>query len=378
LESRGTVKVALLSFVKNINYGGSLQEYALEYAIKKYGNENIFCEYLNYHKNFYRDSIIWLARKMLYGFMRKDDFPSWTIKEFLGIVRSRSGGINSGAAKEFEKFWRYTDFSQKLNKKELRKIEDKYDIFIVGSDQVWNCGRLNLDTTYLLDFISDDTKKGSYASSIGLKKIPEKYKKKYLKYWNKFKYLSCREREGSKLIENLTGRKAEWVVDPTLLLDKAEWEKIADISVIGNEKYILLYMLDKSERLLKFAERVSQDKKLKIVKIYSDIQKNNAIGPRQWIGYFLHAECVVTNSFHGVAFSVNFNKDFYVEVTQKSFFTESSSRITDFLNELGLNERLIGDSAAVKTEKIQYGQINSKLVDMREKSLAYLLSMLRD
>ncbi|MFG6321280.1 MAG: polysaccharide pyruvyl transferase family protein [Lachnospiraceae bacterium] len=372
------MKVALLSFVKNINYGGSLQEYALEYAIKKYGNENIFCEYLNYHKNFYRDSIIWLARKMLYGFMRKDDFPSWKIKEFLGIVRSRSGGINSGAAKEFEKFWRYTDFSQKLNKKELRKIEGKYDIFIVGSDQVWNCGRLNLDTTYLLDFISDDTKKGSYASSIGLKKIPEKYKKKYLKYWNKFKYLSCREREGSKLIENLTGRKAEWVVDPTLLLDKAEWEKIADISVIGNEKYILLYMLDKSERLLKFAERVSQDKKLKIVKIYSDIQKNNAIGPRQWIGYFLHAECVVTNSFHGVAFSVNFNKDFYVEVTQKSFFTESSSRITDFLNELGLNERLIGDSAAVKTEKIQYGQINSKLADMREKSLAYLLSMLRD
>ncbi len=372
------MRVALLSFVKNLNYGGSLQEYALEYAVKKYGGKNIFCEYLNYHKNFYKDSFIWLARKALYCLMRRNDSPSWTIKEFLGIVCSRSGETKSGSAKEFEKFWGYTDFSQRLNKNGMRKIEDKYDMFIVGSDQVWNCGRLNLDATYLLDFISDNAKKGSYASSIGMKKIPEKYKKQYWKYWREFQYLSCREQEGSRLIESLTGRKVEWVLDPTLLLDKSEWEKIADCSVLDNEKYILLYMLDKSERLLEFAERASHVKNLKIIKIYSDIQKNNEIGPRQWIGYFLHAECVITNSFHGVAFSVNFNKDFYAEITQKPFFTESSSRITDFLNELGLTGCLIDDSRVVRTDNIEYGQVNRKLADLREKSLGYLLSMLGD
>lgn len=372
------MRIALLSFVNNLNYGGSLQEYALAYTIKKYGGKNIYCEYLNYHRNFYKDSIIWIFRKILYGFVRKNDFPSWTIKEFLKIVCSRSKEVKSSSAKKFQKFWEYTNFSQKMNKRQLKKNQDKYDMFIVGSDQVWNCGRLNIDTTYLLDFVIDREKKRSYASSIGMKKIPEKYKKKYLKYWKEFKYLSCRELEGSKLIENLTGRKVEWVLDPTLLLDKAEWEKIADTSVIDNEKYVLLYMLDTSESLVKFAEKIAHDKNLKLIRIYSDIHNNDSIGPEQWLGYFLLAEYVVTNSFHGVAFAVNFNKNFFVEITQKNFFTESSSRIMDFLVELNLKERLIDNFEKTQMENIKYEQVNKKLEIIRQKSFRYLINLLRE
>lgn len=377
------MRIALLSFVNNLNYGGSLQEYALESAVKKYGGQNISCEYLNYHRNFYKDAVIWLLRKILYRIIGRDDTPSWTIREFLQIVFAQRRAAPSDSAKEFEKFWLLTDFSRRLGRKELRRIEGAYDLFLAGSDQVWNCGRLNLDTTFLLDFVKCQNKKGSYASSVGMKKIPKKYRKQYLKYWSKIKYLSCRESEGAGLIQKLTGRKAEWVLDPVFLLEQEEWEKAADLSAVYEEPYVLLYMLDQSAGLVRLAKKLAQLKHRKLVKIYGDIEKNNAVGPKQWLGYFLWAEYIVTNSFHGTAFSIHFHKNFYVEITPQAFFTESSSRITDLLRELDLQDRVIGN-AEEYAKKMQietitdvlYEHADKKIAAMKQRSVKYLKNML--
>lgn len=375
------MRVALISLGKSLNYGGSLQSYALVYAINKY-KKGVFCEYLDYHRNVCKDAVIWFSRKVGYWIMGRDDSPSWTIKEFFEIICTRSKAGSSSSAKEFRKFWQLTDYTRKLGRTDLRKIENNYDFFVIGSDQVWNCGRLNLDTTYLLDFVRDKRKKGCYAPSVAMKQIPEKYKKQYYRYWNEFEYLSCREQEGARLIEDMTDHKVECVLDPTLLLHREDWESVADISdVPRNEKYLLLYMMSESKSLVRFAEKLAKRKNIEIVKIYGDIQKNSAIGPKQWLGYFLNAEYVVTNSFHGVAFSINFNKNFYAEITPKAFFVASSSRIIDFLEELGLKNRLLNDTKENEIEKaedIEYVQVNKKLEAMREKSVRYLLNMLGD
>ena len=373
------MKIALLSFANNLNYGGSLQEYALGYAIKKYGGQNISCEYLNYHRNFYKNAMVWMFRKILYRVTGKDDTPSWTVKEFFKIVFVRCRALPSDSAKEFEKFWLLTDRSRRIGKRELQKLEDVYDLFIVGSDQVWNCGRLNLDTTFLLDFVKCRKKKGSYASSIGMKKIPEKYRKKYLKYWSGIEYLSCRESDGARLVQKLTGRKAEWVLDPIFLLDEAEWKEAADLSVADENQYVLLYMLDKSVSLEKFARKLAQSKCWKLVKIYGDIVKNDAIGPKQWLGYFIKAAYVVTNSFHGTAFSILFHKNFYVEITPQAFFSESSSRIQDLLRELDMQSRLIDsikECAIENIKDISYEYADKKIKAMKQKSIKYLTDMI--
>ena len=272
-----------------------------------------------------------------------------------------------------------TDYSRRIRKRELRKLEDIYDLFIVGSDQVWNCGRLNLDTTFLLDFVKCREKKGSYASSIGMQKIPEKYRKNYVKYWNGIEYLSCRESDGARLIHKLTGRKVEWVLDPIFLLSEAEWKEVADLSVADENQYVLLYMLDKSVSLDKFARRLAQSKHLKLVKIYGDIVKNDAIGPKQWLGYFIKATYVVSNSFHGTAFSILFHKNFYVEITPQVFFTESSSRIQDLLRELNLLSRVIDhtkEDAIENMNDVSYEYADKKIKAMKQKSIKYLTDMI--
>ena len=93
------MRVALLTFTKCLNYGASLQAYALQYAIKKYGGEKVFCEYLDYHRNYCKDAAIWLSRKLFYRVIGKDDSPSWTVKEFFENVYSYRGGGNVSVCK---------------------------------------------------------------------------------------------------------------------------------------------------------------------------------------------------------------------------------------------------------------------------------------
>lgn len=372
------MKVALLT-LKGFNYGGCLQAYALGHVIEQLWGNNVNYEYLNYERNFYKDSMLWLMRKLGYGLLRKDDIPSWSIKDFWNIVFLRKKAEKAEAIVEFEEFWKSIPETQILRRKDIKKIENKYDMFIVGSDQVWNCGQLNLDKTFLLDFVKDGKKKGSYASSIGLKEIPKKYEKAYYECWKQFEYLSCREKSGVKIIKDLTGQDVSWVLDPTLLLKAEQWEEIADRSISKGKSYILLYMLDESEKLFKFAQSFAREQHKELICIYSKIEKNGSIGPRQWLGYFWDADFIITNSFHGIAFSINLKKDFYVAIGEKSFFKDSSSRITDLLERLNLQKRLLCNlEATSKHSSINYEYVNGQLEEFRLQSIEYLRKMIKE
>ena len=381
------MKIALLSFVDNLNFGGCLQMFALQRAIAL-SYPNIECEYLHYVQDKKWATIKWLVRKVIYGITKKDDNPSWTICEFIRIIKHGiyEKRVGKASVDLFEEFWGRIQYSRHLSKKQLYRIEDEYDFFIVGSDQVWNCGRLNLDTTYFLDFINNRDKKGCYAPSLALKEIPSKYYAKYYTYLSQFKYLSCRESSGTKMLEQLLHRKVVTVVDPVFLLDKEEWKKVInqDMGVqMSSEQYILIYQLeaDCSNPLEVLARWYQKKYKWKIKKVYGDFDKNDNIGPAEWLALFYNADMILTDSFHGTAFSIIFEKQFISYIPDKDFYQSSSGRITDLLNALGFNERLYDskiDFVEPKEIDYEWEGISKRLRALIMQSREYLFSMLEN
>ena len=383
------MRIALISFTHSYNYGANFQAYALEKYIEN-TCADIECEYVCYSRNFVWASFKWMGRKIASSLTRTNDDPSWMVKEYFKIVFQRSGeGLNSETNIMFEKFWKLMNYDyhdgKSYRRRDLRslntKYDTKYDKFISGSDQIWNCGRLDLDTTYMLDFVTDDSKKFSYASSLGMREIPQKYYAKYKECLSSFRELSCREQEGADIISKLTGREVVHVLDPVFLLDKEEWIELtkSSVPIQKNGKYILIYTLSKDEDFIGKVKIYAAQKKESILVISDNRCNGQSTGPLEWLDYFCHADEVFTDSFHGTAFSVIFNKQFSVYIPDDSFFQDSKSRITGLLDELEICNRIIDETYCLDNIKdIDYDKVNDILSRLKTKSRDYLDSCLRE
>ncbi len=145
--------VALVSFIKSYNYGASLQSFALWYAIVNLLDVQCDCKYIDYNKSYKRDFFIWLFRKLISRIKGEDDNPSYTFVELFNNFFSMKKSeylYKKEVEEKFNDFWNLIAYTPKYSKNELRNISAEYDLFIVGSDQVWNSGKVNLDTTYLI------------------------------------------------------------------------------------------------------------------------------------------------------------------------------------------------------------------------------------
>lgn len=375
------MKIALLSFVENLNYGGSLQIYALEKAIEnRYAD--VECEYIKYRKNQFKATTRWMARKIVSSIVKRNDAPSWTVKEYVHILWDSfyQNSCKNGRSNIclFNEFWQMSNYSDSVSRKKLM-MQEKYDLYIVGSDQVWNCGRLDLDTTFLLDFVKDNQKKGCYAPSLALEKIPEKYFDKYQYYWKQFRWLSCREKKGADMISTCTGREVVSVLDPVFLLSEDQWEKVEKRphNISENAEFFLIYTLSDKKDYIPYIETFVKNNRLQIVSIYGDISKTDMVGPAEWVWYFHNAKYIVTDSFHGTAFSIIFRKQFYSRIPEDDFFRSSSDRITDLLQQMGLQERILKDKRQLLTSSwIDYEEVQKILDEKRKESFDYLDGMI--
>lgn len=352
-------KIATLTFQNADNYGAILQCYALQKAIEKLGYEsmvlNYNCEYLS---------------------------KPWGIAAFRrkGLVRYILGNINAllrqMRRKEFSAFRKMIKMTKLIKKSELSKINNEFEKFVVGSDQVWNYDLTDMDTTYLLDFVTDNNKKCSYAASFGVKKLPSKYEKNYQRLLKQFSYISVREESASQLMDELVGVSCDVVIDPTLLLSAEEWEKVA-ITPKLKEKYIFLYQASASKKMLSFAKKLQKKTGLKIVtapfpmgypgKFTADIK----CGPQRWLGYIKNAEYIVTDSFHGTVFSIIFEKQLFV------CLNDYSTRIINLLNTMDKNECLVTEDTEIEIiKRIDYLKTKQKVLDERMKSISVLRNMI--
>lgn len=353
------MRIGILTFHKVNNYGAVLQNYALQKVLSNFRCE---VETIDYRNNFiYRPYGLKVLKKKGLG----------------GYVLGVGGYITySFRGRSTNKFRSHIKFSEPVTRSNIGLLADKYDMFITGSDQVWNYKLTDFDKTYLLDFVNDKRKKASYAASFGVKEIEDSYQQDYSKLLGDFQYLSVREQTGANIIKNLTGRDAKVVLDPCLLLDENEWLKVSVMPAV-RFKYILVYQLGFCKSTLNFVQDLAKKTGYNVICLPFPMGKwircrcGLMEGPAELLGLIRNAEYVVTSSFHGTLFSILFNKKFFVEIPKG--IAGVSSRLEDMLNELGLESRfLVNGRNNHMFEDIDYMDINRKLAAKRKESIEYL------
>ena len=269
------------------------------------------------------------------------------------------------------------------NSEQATALNGAYDNFIVGSDQVWNPENNGNDTAFLLDFVQDDSKKISYSSSFGVSMIPDELVADYSAYLNKFEHLAVRENAGIQLIKSLCGRDATLVLDPVFLLTREQWLKFTKPI---SERFVFSY----TNRAGQFEEFIRQTRydmtdirHYKLARqtgvadfIAPEVRVKYTMSPESFLSVINSAELIVSASFHCIALSIIFNKNFVVILTGDKGKDE---RLLSLLSNLGLENRIFSGSMTLEDVKRQpdYAEVNKKLKDLVKKSTDYLKSSLQ-
>lgn len=323
------MKACIITFQSAYNYGAVLQAYALQNYIS---SEFAEIKILDYH-NEKIDSAY--ARPCFRDFLCN---PKNAVFKVIQTI------IFKGKREKIDEFCKkYFILSKRYDKCNISEASEIADVFITGSDQVWNYLIVGKDGSYYLDFVKNK-KTCSYAASFGVSSIPKEYVEFYRNMLNNVNHISVREEKGVELVEQLTSKHAVVMPDPTLLIDMEQWKEIS-ISPKQTKPYILVYKITKADCLLKFAKQISRKTGFPIIYIPNDLKDgligklNTNIGPREWLGYIQNAEYVITNSFHGAVFSIIFRRKFFVEASSRT--NVSTSRLNSLLKLFGLENRLL-------------------------------------
>lgn len=388
------MKIGIVTYVKCDNYGAELQAFALQWKLNSLGYD---AEVINLEK---RNIDMKRNPDVIMGAI-KQRFKQEGVFAIVSIVRKfletkkritdedKYKAINENKHKLFENFFenkvRHSEKYYSLD--EISNATDlKYDVYIAGSDQIWNYIHTDRLDVYFLMFANKfKAKKISYAASVSIYDIPKKWRAAYKTYFENIDVLSVRELHGAELVSKYSNKKAEVVLDPTFLLTKEDWvrEVANDCGVEGD--YLLIYTLSGSPHIRKMAHDIARRLNLKVVNIksgYSDEPDDGTInvyeiGPAEWVGLWSKAKYVVTDSFHGTAFSINFNIPFTTLVNPNSMM---NSRVLSILKIMNLESRIVYDTLKgdLKPNDIalDFTETNRILKQWKEKSLNFLLQAL--
>lgn len=356
------MKIGILTQHFLLNYGGIIQNFALQQVLFELGHEPLTFE----HDTCYSRTR-WLLRtaKQILKTRSLKGLPVYPTyqgrignKNFIKFVLKN---IRSVTVKDFT-----PDLTQKYG----------LDAYIVGSDQVWrpafNLGpRLG---NMFLDFAGDDVKKISYAASFGCKEweYTEEQERMCGKLAKRFDAISVREASGVDLCKEHFGVEATLVLDPTLLLNKEDYGKVCH-DVPKKEKHIFVYSLVVSEGVLAVAEKVAEAMGLSIIvkQAGRKVKKEDTI--EDWFAEFRDADYVVTDSFHGMVFSIIFNKPFSIVMNPSG----GNDRYLSLLSQLGLMERIVSDELQPVFSAIDWSDVNHRLTELRKASFEFLKTNLR-
>ncbi len=355
-------KVAIVTIYDNNNYGNRLQNYATQEVIKKLDMD------VTTLKNSY------LLNKECGNKQYIVQYIKFCIRNVQSYMQNFSRRL------KFDKFNKNIKLSKKyVTKYNINKLNNKFDYFICGSDQVWNPEFRRMTNFELLEF-ADSQKRIAFSASFGSSRIDEKYLKKAKKELEKFKCISVRENAGKEIVNKLTGREnIEVLVDPTMLLKKEEWGKIErkPKELANGEKYILNYFLGEiPEEKKKAIEDFAKEKNYKIINILDKKSQFYKTGPSEFLFLVHNAQFVFTDSFHACVFSILYNKPFYVMERVAKGMKSMNSRIDTLLNKMGLQDRVFKTDIKEENSEDIYRNVNEKLNAEREKALKFMRNAL--
>lgn len=357
------MKIGIITIHKSPNYGACLQAYALWKYIEQQGHD---CEIIDLYRP-YQDEYV--PSKRFKPMRQNTSFVSrckLAIKKMLGLNKGKAGKLFSDNAKlKFDKFNSQIKYSRAYKGiDEFYANPPIYDLYVSGSDQLWNPTQPYCLEPYFLTFVPNGGRKISYATSIGITDLTDEEKHKFKDWLSSYDAISVRELQAEKLLESfITDHVISQVPDPTFLLDVEEWKRLAVYPNI-NGKYILLFTLQWSPVLVEYCKRLSAENGLLLV-VLSQIQPQNTdggyipvtdAGPKEFIGYIANAEMVITDSFHCTVFSIIMGvKNFYTYISPSN---GRGSRITDLFDSFGLQNHLLNSDL-----KDDYTQLASRKIN---------------
>lgn len=354
--------VGILTFQDTTNYGAVLQAVALQRKIASLGFSS---EIVRYHC----------------GRIYENEHPQKISRQrsLHGVIRCMvTNRAMKSRVRKFGEFTRkYLRVSEReYEKRNIAESNPLYDRFIVGSDQVWNVELTGRDYTYFLDFVSENGKKGSYAASFGYEKIhgdAEKQKK----LLGEFADLNVREQQGRRIIRELTGREANVVLDPTLLLKASEWDELASPRLYTGD-YVFVYLIDRSKANFGRIGRFAKEHGCKVVYLHNYIKSHPGFinirdaSPQDFLSYVKYAKYVFTGSFHCVCFSLLYRKEMFYTLAQ----TGRNSRLKDLLNLVHMENRLLSDGKIADEAPADFSLVDAVLKEQKRFSERRLKSML--
>lgn len=371
------MKIAIVTVNRANNYGAVLQAYATQKVLSELG-ETYIIDYDNRYISFRLDLIRY--HKSL-GLLANVKF---IIHDILRIFSRYK------AVKKFNSFiLTYMNLTDKFSSKDLQNGKaNEFDVYVCGSDQIWNpeivTPQKKIDSNYFLSFANKNALKLSYASSFGHHKLTVNEQKQVKELLSEFTFVSVRESDAKDMLESfMDNKQINHVLDPTLLLDKQEWLDTFELKEHNNYgDYILLYTAPRSELLKKAVAYFSKKLGLKVISIDQsffplanvDIHIKDA-GPKEFIDYFANAKFVITDSFHGVCFSINFDKDFVAVAPGKK-----SNRLTSLINLLNLDNNLVSSEKEFEfiNSKLDYTGVKLNLLNQIKQSKETLFNSIKN
>lgn len=363
-------KVGIITFHNSYNCGSMLESYAMQTILEK-GNMN--AEIVNFSSD---------GQKELYSVWFKNNSIRNIIKNIMLTTVHKRLVRNNNKYEEFKN----KNFKLSKEYKTNDKISEKdYSIVVAGSDQIWNITIKDYDSAYFLDWVKK-ARKVAYSPSFGAKNIL-KYSdnpQKYIDYINDFDALSIREKNGSKWLKDLINKDVEVLLDPTMLLDREDYDKIMADDVKVDGKYIFFYSPGFNPEICAYVKKIADKYNLKVITWSTKAYCTKRIrrfgfeladyeNPAMYLYLIKNAELVITTSYHGTIFSTIYRKKF-ITVKNGEMYGDDD-RVITLLEQMDMMDRLIPyefkDDFDYLAE-VDYSNYDKKVSQLRKKSMDYI------
>ncbi len=353
------------------NVGASLQAYALRAYLSTLGHDVRIIDYKPGFKSKYH--ILFQVNNP------KFDKPFIRFAYCAAKLPERIKWLKSEKHKIFREFKQnYLPTTKLYNSIDaLRADPPEADVYFAGSDQIWNPVLPNgKDPSFYLDFVPQGKIKASYAASFSVSELPETLTSEVKSRLSRFDYISVREKSALDILKSLGITNGVQVLDPVFLLSRAEWENLAE-NITFKDKYILVYDFDRCNKIKKAAIKLAAETDCKIYSIFETDYAHRCFstkGPLEFISLVKNAEYIISNSFHASAFSIIFEKQFWVFNREEDINT----RMCDLTESLGIADRLVSDKENIlKDSKIDYKRVYENLNPMIDFSKNYIDKVLK-
>ena len=364
------MKIGIITMPLCANYGGTLQNWALQQVLKRMGHEPITLRFPVMYQgmssaHYWTKVFPMQAARYIYHKFRggKYEMPL-TIGPWKKSV--------SGMERFVDEHINVTEYLPNLNMDDVRRYD--LEALVVGSDQIWRPYMYDAAKYYFLGFTGDsDILRVAYAPSLALDRWPFDdettcHLKELIK---KFDSVSVREKPSVSLVKENLGVDAKWVLDPTLLLEKDAYLDICKNEPQSNKPFVFAYILDMTEEKKRMAERIAQTLGHSVKFLTAEKVKADETIER-WLSCFRDASYIITDSFHGTAFSLIFQNQFYCFYNT----TRGTARMDSLKQLTGLEGRFIQKPVEELTDRIDYTEIENRIDKMRAESMVFLKNAL--